>query len=166
MNEMARTIYEANVALTGNLSAAQSAVEAFVETNTAQFKTSGEPMGAIFKTEILMDPNDVTSWKAGQTAVQAKLDAFSQAHPEVATGGAFVVSRNSQLYIQTLNGRVEPLHMQDIRDESARKVAQEREDAKLREQADIKRSQEGWEKDPMLVERQIREYKQTQQKPK
>lgn len=166
MNEMARTIYEANVALTGNLSAAQSAVESFVETNTAQFKTSGEPMGAIFKPEILMDPNDVTSWKAGQTAVQAKLDAFSQAHPEVATGGAFVVSRNSQLYIQTLNGRVEPLHMQDIRDENARKVAQEREDAQRREQADIKRSQEGWEKDPMLVERQIRDYKQTQQKPK
>ncbi|KMT52444.1 MULTISPECIES: hypothetical protein [Pseudomonas] len=166
MSEMALTIYKANLALTGNASAAKDAVETFVATNTAQFKTSGEPMGAIFKTEILMDPNDVTSWKAGQTAVQAKLDAFSQAHPEVATGGAFVVSRNSQLYIQTLNGRVEPLHMQDIRDENARKVAQEREDAKLREQADIKRSQEGWEKDPMLVERQIREYKQTQQKPK
>jgi hypothetical protein len=56
--------------------------------------------------------------------------------------------------------------MQDIRDENARKVVQEREDAKRREQADIKRSQEGWEKDPMLVERQIRDYKQTQQKPK
>jgi hypothetical protein len=169
MNEMARTIYEANVALTGNLSAAQSAVESFVETNTAQFKTSGEPMGAVFKTDILMDPNDVTSWKSGQAAVQAKLDAFSQAHPDAATGGAFVVSRNNQLYIQTLNGRVEPLHMQDIRDENARAVAQAREEAKRREQEDIKRSQEGFK--PYATEREtnarkVREYRQTHQKPK
>jgi hypothetical protein len=169
MNEMARTIYEANVALTGNLSAAQSAVESFVETNTAQFKTSGEPMGAVFKADILMDPNDVTSWKSGQAAVQTKLDAFSQAHPDAATGGAFVVSRNNQLYIQTLNGRVEPLHMQDIREENARAVTQAREEAKRREQEDIKRSQEGFK--PYATEREanarkVREYQQTHQKPK
>ncbi|TBN49844.1 hypothetical protein [Pseudomonas sp. BGI-2] len=169
MNEMARTIYEANVALTGNLSAAQSAVESFVETNTAQFKTSGAPMGAVFKADILMDPNDVTSWKSGQAAVQAKLDAFSQAHPDAATGGAFVVSRNNQLYIQTLNGRVEPLHMQDIRDENARAAAQAREEAKRREQEDIKRSQEGFK--PYATEREanarkVFEYQQTHQKPK
>ncbi|AZE12643.1 Phage internal (core) protein [Pseudomonas chlororaphis subsp. aureofaciens] len=169
MNEMARTIYEANVALTGNLSAAQLAVESFVENNTAQFKTTGKPMGAIFKTEILMDPNDVTSWKAGQIAVQAKLDAFSQAHPDVATGGAFVVSRNSQLYIQTLNGRVEPLHMQDIRDANNRAVAKEREAVKRREQDDIKRSQEGFK--PYQIERdenarKVREYPQQTHKPK
>lgn len=155
MNEMARTIYEANVSLTGNLSAAQSAVEAFVETNTAQFKTTGETMGAVFKTDILMDTNDVTSWKAGQSAIQAKLDAFSQARPELtANGGAFVMSRNGQLFIQTLLGPGEPLYMQDIREENARAVAQEREDAKRRQQDDIKRTQEGFK--PYEAEREER----------
>lgn len=155
MNEMARTIYEANVALTGNPSAAQSAVEAFVETNTAQFKTAGETMGAVFKTDILMDPNDVTSWKAGQSAIQAKLDAFSQARPELtANGGAFVMSRNGRLFIQTLLGPGEPLYMQDIREENARAVAQEREDAKRRQQDDIKRTQEGFK--PYEAEREER----------
>lgn len=144
MNEMARTIYRANISLTNNHTASLDAVKEFVENNTTTFKIGGNPAGALMKNDILMDPNDITSWKAGQSAVQSKFDTFTKDHPELTTGGTSVVSRFGQLFFQTLIGKVEPIYMQDIRNETAQAAKKSAEETKLKEQADIKRSQEGF----------------------
>lgn len=141
MAEVMLTVNRGVMAITNNPAIALEFTKAFASTNTVKFGDPKSPIGAVFKTDILMNPNDVTSWKAGQEAVQAKLDAFIEEHPEVGPSGAFISTIHGQLYIQTFTGYPKPLYMQDIRDEHAKAAAKEREEAK-QEQSDAIRQQQ------------------------
>jgi len=150
MNGMARAVYDAHVALTGSPKSAERATEDFVSRNTVTFG-QGQAIGKVFKTDLMLDPADPDSWKAGQTAVDSALEEFMQAHPEYARGSVCVVSRGDHLFIQTWNGRIQPIDFDGIKAEYLGKKAEAQAKAKAAEEErraqeirSIKRSQEGF----------------------
>uniref|UniRef100_A0AAU6W4E4 Internal virion protein C n=1 Tax=Pseudomonas phage Lepni01 TaxID=3138536 RepID=A0AAU6W4E4_9VIRU len=122
MDAMARSLYDAFNASTGDPSAASKLLSNWLSKNTVSFGSDDDDedvqtgyRGMINKKDLMADPNDVNSWEAGKGIVEETVKGIKAASPYWADSPVHITAaRNGDIQIGTLTGDVITIKKQSL----------------------------------------------------
>lgn len=122
MDTMARSLYDAFTATTGDPTAASKLLSNWLSKNTVSFGSDDDDediqtgyRGMISKKDLMADPNDVNSWEAGKGIVEETVKGIKAASPYWADSPVHVkATRNGDIKIGTLTGDVITIKKQSL----------------------------------------------------
>jgi hypothetical protein len=95
----ARTLFMSELYRTGDESAAKNTVNSWLDKTTVRFGTSKNTRGAVQKRTLMVDPQDPTSWKAGEAMIQRVISEVAAAKPWVNAEDITITETPSGIYL-------------------------------------------------------------------
>ncbi len=122
MDTMARSLYDAFNAATGDPTAASKLLSNWLSKNTVSFQAGDDDedvqtgyQGMINKKDLMADPNDVNSWEQGKAIVEETVKGIKAADPYWADSPVTITaSRTGDIKIATLTGEVVTIKKQSL----------------------------------------------------